>query len=586
LPARYREPVILCYLEGRTHAEAARELGCPKGTVAIRLLRARKLLKKRLTRRGITLAGGIIALAATPPASAALVARTLRTAFGGAVPVRVTSLSEGVIRAMSLTRLKVSIAAVVLVAGLLAASSMIVARQEPPAEKPAADPGRPGVPAAPSPPKAELVSRVPALCDGVLQLVGAEIPPGENVPPGRRVVVETGFLLVPVKSGETVKPEHLFGDAETGQWRRWREDDPLEPERIQLKRVKKEFRPLEIGDEVKSGQLVAQVDAALALSDLAYKIAALNASESERRASARTKEEAERRVAAMETSIRNVPGSVSKDDYEGAKLTAARYREEEVAKKAAVLKAEQELAQAHTILSMCDIRTPASGVIRSIERETGDPVKALETVLTVGPANVGRAAKANAARERLVRAPRDGVLVALGTPAKDGETVTPDDLLHVGSGTSVRRYRRVKLGDTVEAGQIYGQLDDRLARSDVLLKQAKLAGAEAEARAAVKTREEAERRVKAMERSMGTVPGSVSKDDYEGAKLTCKRYLEEEIGRKAAVNVCQAELERSKTLLKSYELHSPARGVVRELPKSNGEAVHAGDPVLRISVSQ
>src|SRR3984957_13090669 len=92
LPARYRDPVVLCYLEGRTHAEAARELGCPKGTVAVRLMRARKLLQKRLTRRGVTLASGILAAAAAPPASAALVARTLRTAFGGPVPVRVTTL--------------------------------------------------------------------------------------------------------------------------------------------------------------------------------------------------------------------------------------------------------------------------------------------------------------------------------------------------------------------------------------------------------------------------------------------------------------------------------------------------------------
>ena len=48
-------PLVLCYFEGRTHAEAARLLKCPVGTVSIRLSRARELLRARLTRRGLAL---------------------------------------------------------------------------------------------------------------------------------------------------------------------------------------------------------------------------------------------------------------------------------------------------------------------------------------------------------------------------------------------------------------------------------------------------------------------------------------------------------------------------------------------------
>jgi len=35
LPAKYRAPVLLCYLENRTHEEAAHELQCPLGTVKV-----------------------------------------------------------------------------------------------------------------------------------------------------------------------------------------------------------------------------------------------------------------------------------------------------------------------------------------------------------------------------------------------------------------------------------------------------------------------------------------------------------------------------------------------------------------------
>ncbi|HEV3203225.1 MAG TPA: sigma-70 family RNA polymerase sigma factor, partial [Gemmataceae bacterium] len=65
LPHKYRLPFILCYLDGKTNEEAARQLACPVGTLTSWLARARERLRVRLTRRGVTLSAGLLVTSLT-----------------------------------------------------------------------------------------------------------------------------------------------------------------------------------------------------------------------------------------------------------------------------------------------------------------------------------------------------------------------------------------------------------------------------------------------------------------------------------------------------------------------------------------
>ncbi|QJW94811.1 sigma-70 family RNA polymerase sigma factor [Frigoriglobus tundricola] len=125
LPDRYRLPLLLCHLEGKTRDEAAAALQVTVGTVKGRLERGRELLRTRLARRGVALSVALVAAVAAPGAHAVPppVSVTLRAARGGASD-RVLTLTREFAMSSVLSQFAQSVAGVL---GVVAVASVLLA---------------------------------------------------------------------------------------------------------------------------------------------------------------------------------------------------------------------------------------------------------------------------------------------------------------------------------------------------------------------------------------------------------------------------------------------------------------------------
>jgi RNA polymerase sigma factor (sigma-70 family) len=369
---RYRMPLVLCYLEGRTRDEAAQQLGWSLRTLQRRLERGREILRLRLIRRGLTLSVGLLATALADHAAGAglpagLVNLTVKAVLSSADPAATAGIISGpaaalakeVVNAMFMSKLTTLATTLLVVAvtatgaGLWTYHTVAAEQGKDKDQKAAAPPVQteqkvpkdkaPAAPAVEKTEQSEFLLRVPSQHDGIIRVIGTEIKPGEKVPPERIVT-------------------SLIGDGV------------------------KNYRRLKKGDTVEEGQLLARLDDDLARGDVAIHEAKVKTAEADQVTSEKTREEAKSRYDnQLKLYYSNAGGirATSKEDLTGALLTWNKYIYETISKEEAIKVAKQELAQARKILQMYEIRSPSRGVIKAIYKRPGESVKALDTVFLI-----------------------------------------------------------------------------------------------------------------------------------------------------------------------------------------------------------
>src|SRR5271166_2770118 len=152
-----------------------------------------------------------------------------------------------------------------------------------------------------------------------------------------------------------------------------------------------------------------------------------------------------------------------------------------------------------------------------------------------------------------VSSSKDGWLIIIGTPVDQEPAMKTPELptaeIPVGGKKLYWPYIRLKEGDIVQQGQIVAVVDPTKPLNDRLYKKAKIVAAQADHTASAYTAKEAQARLERLDRlkqgQAGRGDSVVSAEDYGAAVLTRDKYVQEEVGKREAVNLAVIEFQQA-----------------------------------------
>jgi multidrug resistance efflux pump len=389
---------------------------------------------------------------------------------------------------------------------------------------------------------------IPSARDGVILFIGVEIKPGDKVPESERFSIKAGA-------------------------------------------DERKFRRLAVGDVIEKGQLIGRLDETLARAGAAVRQAMVATNEILLAASEKKREGAQSRFLAEKKRVTNGRFEGSLEDLRGFQFAYNRCVCEAKSRLEALKVAKLELGQARTVLEMHQIPSPVRGIVRRISKRNGESVRALETLVTLQIVNEGRTdAAVNAASQVKhgelvqIRGQSDGVICFLGTPIEKGEKALEQGQHALDSGKAIQSYKGLRVGAVIEKGQILAQLDDRLSRADLAIKQAKVSASEADLLAGEKARDQCQHSWQVQEKLHNSSIRCPTAEDVRASRQVFDKSVADVKSGSDAVKLAKHELEQAQVVLDKLQIRSSVRGIVGKTHKHDGEAVKAFETVVTLQI--
>lgn len=606
LPDKYRLPVILCDLEGRTRRAVARELKIPDGTLSNRLTAARRMLARGLSRHGVAFSGGAVAMmlsqkAASAGVPASLMEGTVKAGtlmlggkiVGTIVSAKVVALTEGVVKAMFLTKLKTLIAVSVFLGFValgigrlthgVAAANYGQIKEAPKSDVQKSSSNVSGTGSSKTDLQklhgtwtlVEMQTRGKKLTgkdrtyDGVplksLKLVFdcQNVPKLRNIPrdqandPNDRLgAVDVQFndnrpLKGDFRLNETKNPKDI-----TVAWflLYWESIYQMEGDTLTIC-----FNPQNC---IRPDQFRTSADSDRVVFVFHRTKASQEPKEDKKQepiikprdilglSVAGVDDPKAREILASDRMVRP-DGTISLDTFGSIHL--------------ANLTTEQAGAALEKHL---DERVPKIKVRVTIVRTETEPVQGKDPLT-----------KEKAASLVTVGPQVSGVLLVVGTEIKPGDKTPAKDLISIGD----KKYRRLAIGDRVVKDRVVAVLDDKLARLDLQAAEAKSLVALADLAAAKALLEEAKAR---FDRNQILFTQKViSLEEFKASAAAKDNCLQQSIAKEQQVILAKVDVEKAKLVVEMHQLRSPVDGVVQAIDKTRG-AVKTLESVVQIKISE